>query len=135
MLGIIPIEQLQGNVMVDNWRQEWEKAAQKVLNGQSYGCWSVKADFKLASVSWKKLFRVFLAVAGKYYLFNWLITFQPDGSLSVLSINWERCAEKVDNVCSVSHKNTVSSHGRKTHIRNVATEMSDPEPICQLPFE
>ncbi len=80
MLGIIPIEQLQGNVMVDNWRQKWEKAAQKVLNAQSYGCWPVKADFKLASVSWKKLFTVFLAVAGKYYLFNWLITFQPDGS-------------------------------------------------------
>lgn len=64
MLGIIPIEQLQGNLMVDNWRQEWEKAAQKVLNTQSYGCWSVNADSKLASVSqtqfslqfWKILF-------------------------------------------------------------------------------
>lgn len=66
--------------MVDNWRQKWEKAAQKVLNAQSYGCWSVKTFFKLASVSWKKLFTVFLAVASKYYLFNWLITFQPDGS-------------------------------------------------------
>lgn len=66
--------------MVDNWRQKWEKAAQKVLNAQNYGCWSVKADFKLASVSQKKLFTIFFAVAGKYYLFNWLIKFQPDGT-------------------------------------------------------
>lgn len=37
------------------------------------------------------------AVAGKHYLYNWLIKFQPDGSFmfSVLSINWKRCVAKV----------------------------------------
>lgn len=78
---IIPSEQLHGNVMGDNWRLEFETAAQEFLNTQRCGCWSVKADFKLASVSWKKLFTVYFAVTGKYCLFNWLIKSHPDGSL------------------------------------------------------
>lgn len=80
MLRNIPSEQLQGNVMVDNWRQKWEKGVQKVLQAQSNDSWPVKADFKLASMSWKKFFMFSFAFADKYYLFNWLLTFQPDGS-------------------------------------------------------
>ena len=75
--GIIPLKQLQGSVMVDNWRQGWEKAAKEVLNAQRYGCWPVSAATKWASVSWKKSYlQFFLAVAGKYYLLNWLIKFK-----------------------------------------------------------
>lgn len=66
--------------MGDNWRLEWGKAALEVLNAQRCGCWPVNAQFKLASVSWKKLFTVYFAVAEEYCSFNWVIKSQPDGS-------------------------------------------------------
>lgn len=83
--------------MGDNWRLEWGKAAPEVRNAQRCGCWPVSAHFKLASVSRKKLFTVYFAVAEKYRSFNWVIKSQPDGSFifSVLSINWWRCAKNL----------------------------------------
>lgn len=73
---------------------------------------------------------VFFAVAGKFYLCNWLIKFEPGGSFifySTLLINWEKCA--LTNVLSQKH----SSISLWPTLKNRATEMSNPQNICQLP--
>lgn len=108
--GIIPLKQLQGSVMVDNWRQGWEKAAQEVLNAQRYGCWPVSAATKWASVSWKKVIYSFFLqlLVNITSLIGWLNS-KPDGCFLLgpfLWINWERCAAKVENVCLAARKNT-----------------------------
>lgn len=87
---MVPSERQHGNVMGDNWRLEWGTAALVVFNAQRCGCWPVKADFKLASVSWKKTSYLpfALQLLKKYCLFNWMITSEPDGGflLSVCSL-------------------------------------------------
>lgn len=63
---------------------------------------------------------VFFAVAGKYYLCNWLIKFEPGGSFifySTLLINWEKCA--LTNVLSQKHSSISLAYIGKWSNRDV----------------
>lgn len=62
----------------------------------------------------------FAAAAGKFYLCNWLIKFEPGGSFifySTLLINWEKCA--LTNVLSQKHSSISLAYIEKWSNRDV----------------
>lgn len=68
---------------------------------------------------------LFFAAAGKYYLCNWLITFEPGGCFFSHLINWEKCAAEP---IFVESRSSVSL----AYIGSGAAEVSNPKNICQL---